>query len=62
MKIKLVKEIKNKQEARSIAMEWQTWASQQNLSYGEIAIWHRYFLTLANKFRLKEEFKENCII
>jgi ribosomal protein L35AE/L33A len=62
MIIKLVRDIKSRQEAQSIAMAWQTWQSKQNLSYGEIAEWHGYFLTLANKFRLKEEFKENCII
>lgn len=50
------------QEARNKAIEWQSWASGQDLSYDELANWQRYFATLAYHFNLTEEFKENGII
>ena len=28
--------IKTKEDARSLAIQWQNWVSEQNLSYGEI--------------------------
>jgi len=49
-------------EARSYAIEWQQWASTQNLSYGELAEWGQIFIELAHKFDLGKEFKENGII
>lgn len=62
MKIKAIKEIKTKEEARQTAIDWQTWQSKQSLSYAEVAEWNGFFTTLAEKFNLTEEFKENCII
>jgi hypothetical protein len=62
MKIKTINEIKTKEQARQIAIDWQSWQSKQSLSYVEIAEWQGYFETLAKKFNLKHEFKENCII
>jgi hypothetical protein len=32
------------------------------MSYGEVSQWQGYFLTLAKKFNLKKEFKENGIV
>jgi len=55
-------EIKTKEAARNKAIAWQKWASKQSLSYGELAEWQAYFRNLAEKFRLKTEFKENGII
>ena len=54
--------IQTEAEARDYAMEWQTWASEQNLSYGELADWSAYFTALAIQFGLTEEYRENWII
>jgi hypothetical protein len=51
-----------KEEARQQAIDWQTWQAEQSLSYGELAEWTGYFETLAERFDLTEEFKENGII
>jgi len=56
------KVIKNQSEARDLAIEWQKEQSKRNISYKELAKWQIYFTTLAMKFNLKEEFKENGII
>lgn len=54
--------IKTKEQARNKAIEYQNWASNQSLSYGEIAEWNAYFEKLAIKFNLMEEFVENGIV
>jgi hypothetical protein len=54
--------VKTKDEARQEAINWQKWASQRSLSYGEIAEYVAYFYKLARKFHLVREFKENGII
>lgn len=54
--------ITTKEEARQYAMDWQNWASEQNLSYGELAEWQQIFEVLATRYNLTEEFKENGII
>lgn len=59
---KAIKDIKTKAEARQIAIDWQEWQSKQCLSYGEMFEWQHYFILIANKFNLTEEFKENGII
>ena len=56
------KKINTQGEARQYAIDWQSWASEQNLSYGELADWGAIFTELANKFDLKEEFFTNGII
>lgn len=49
--------------ARGQAIGWQEWASEQSLSYGELADWQAYFEALATRFpELRAEFKENGII
>jgi hypothetical protein len=51
-----------KDEARQYAIDWQNWASAQNLSYSELAEWGAIFTELAERFDLVEEFKHNAII
>ena len=55
-------EIKTKEEARTMAIDYQNWASEQSMSYGELAKYQNYFENLGKKFGLKKEFKENGII
>jgi len=54
--------IKTKGQARQYAIDYQKWASDKNLSYGEILHFQNKLYTLAKKFDLVKEFKENCII
>ena len=62
MKRKTISQVKKKDEARSIAINWQIWQSKKSLSYSELSEWQNYFISLAEKFNLKREFKENAII
>ena len=57
-----IKSIKNKGEARDLAIAWQYWASEQSLSYGELAYYQDIFYILAKKYNLVREFKENGIV
>lgn len=54
--------LKTKSKARQFAIDWQEWISEQNLSYGELISWQSFFVTLAKKFKLTKEFKDNGII
>lgn len=54
--------VKNVEEARDHAIEWQHWAGEQNLSYGELLEWQKHFEKIGKKFHLIEEFKENGIL
>ncbi len=54
--------ITTKEEAIQYAIDWQHWASEQNLSYGELAEWNTIFRTLGERYNLTEEFNENGII
>ncbi len=54
--------IKTAEEARQEAISWQHWFSETSLSYSELSEWQNYFLKLAKKFNLTEEFAENGII
>lgn len=50
-------------EARQHAIDWQQWASEQDLSYAEVNEWAFHFYAIAENFpSLKDEFIENCII
>ena len=62
MKLKFICEIKTEEEARQEAIKYQNWASEENLSYGELNQYTGYFKALAKKFNIVEEFKENGII
>lgn len=62
MKLKDINTIKTKGEARQYAIDWQNWASESHMFYSEQYKWQTKFETLAKKFDLTEEFKENGII
>ena len=62
MRLKPISKVRSKDEARSIAMEWQEESSQKSMSYGELARDQRYLEKLGKKFKLTEEFRENGII
>lgn len=63
MQLPKLKTITTAGQASGIAQDWQAWASEQSLSYGELAEYQAYFSALAEKFpELTEEFKENGII
>ena len=54
--------VKTKDNAVHKAIEWKDWQAGQSLSYSELAKWQTYFVSLAERFGLKTEFKENGII
>ena len=60
--VKPLSQVKTKDEARTMAIDYQSWASEESLSYSELADYQNYFEKLGKKFKLTEEFKENGII
>lgn len=54
--------IKTKEQARQYGIDFQNWASNQVLSYGELIHFQNKLTKIAEKFDLVEEFKENGII
>lgn len=54
--------IKTKEQARQFGINYQEWASNQDLSYGELLHFQNKLSKLAEKFDLVEEFQENGII
>jgi len=62
MELKPIEEVKSQEEARQIAIEFQEWSSNQDLSYSELNDYSDYFEILGNRFNLIDEFKENGII
>lgn len=54
--------VKTADEAQSLAIDYQAWASDQDLSLGEVADYADYFRQLGYKFGLTVEFEENGII
>lgn len=56
------KKIETAEEARQFAIDWQSWQSEKELSYGELNEWQDMFVGLANTYGLYDEFKENGII
>jgi hypothetical protein len=54
--------IKTKEQARQYGIDYQKWASEEALSYGEISHFQNELSILAKKFGLVKEFKENGII
>lgn len=54
--------VKTAGEATDLAIDWQSWQSEQSLSYGEAVYYQNYFEALAERFNLTDEFKENGII
>ena len=53
---------KTADEARQYAIDWQNWQAEQSLSYKDLIGWQELFSTIAFKFNLTEEFKENGIL
>ena len=53
---------KTQDEARQYAIDYQYWASEQDMSYGELAAWQDHLHSIALQFDLIDEFKENGII
>ena len=51
-----------REEAQLYAIEWQEWAGEQILSWGEFSEWANHFEEIAKEFDLIDEFKENGII
>ena len=51
-----------KAQAQQKAIDYQLYASGNNLSYAEIAEQGEYFYKLAKRYGLVKEFKENGII
>lgn len=62
MKIEDLSKINTAEAAREAAIDWQTWAGEQSLSYGELSDWAGAFTSLAEKYNLTDEFRENGII
>ena len=53
---------KSKEDARDIAIDYQQWVSEENLSYGELAIYGNQLRKLGKKYGILREIKENGII
>jgi hypothetical protein len=51
-----------KKRARDKAVEWQNDFCNHNYSYGELVYWQDYFESLARRYGLVKEFRENAII
>ena len=50
-----------KEEARNKAIDWQRWASEVSMSWGECAYWGDYFTRLGRRYGLLREFHEEGI-
>ena len=45
-----------------MAIDWQHWMNDQNLSWGELAFWQTLFAGFVKRFpELEDEFRENGI-
>jgi len=62
MDIKKAENIKSQKEAIQFAIAWQAWGSNQRMSMGELIRWQNALKTVASKFRLVRQFRENGII
>lgn len=57
-----VDKVLDEAQARDIAMDYQQYASEHNLSYGELIYFTNRLEDIAKKFNLTDEFKENGAI
>lgn len=62
MKLPRLGTIKTEDQARQLAIDWQSSQSKKSQSYYDLSLDQFYFEVLANKFNLTDEFKENGII
>lgn len=53
---------KRKERAREKAIQWQSELNDHNYSYGELAFFQDYFTSLAKRYGLVGELRENGII
>ena len=53
---------REKRRARNSAIWWQLNFENENYSYFDLSEWQEYFYTLAKRYGLIREFKENGII
>lgn len=58
----LTTEITTRSELREAAIDWQSHASEQNYSYGELAEVESFLRTHAERLDMVEELEENGII
>jgi hypothetical protein len=58
----LTEHIKTKEQARELAIEWQSKFESYEYGLGELAECQSIFEELGERFDLTEEFKENGII
>ena len=54
--------VSNKEEARTLAIEFQKWQSNKSLSNSEALIYYNFFFRIGKHYGLIREFKENGII
>jgi hypothetical protein len=54
--------VKTAEEARDLAIEWQSTTADENMSWGEAIEYAEYFAVLGRKFDLIDEFIENGIV
>ena len=59
---KQIAEVKTKDQARQLAIEYQGWQSNKSMTWGEVADYSHKFESLGKKFGLVKEFKENGVI
>jgi hypothetical protein len=50
-----------KEAARDEAIEWQIYATENDMSYGELFWWQNHFEKLGRRYGLLREFRENAI-
>lgn len=55
------KYLNGKENARNKAIDYQNWAADQELSYGELLEYSLYFEKLGKRYGLLAEFRENGI-
>lgn len=57
-----VRIVRTAEQARDLAIEWQSMFGNESMSYGELAEWQDYFAGLVARFpELEDEFTENAI-
>lgn len=57
-----VGDVTTKDQARQIAIDYQMYAGENSLSYGELVYFTNRLEDIAEKFNLTDEFRENGII
>jgi hypothetical protein len=57
-----VDKVTSEDQARDIAIEYQMYAGEHDLSYGEIVYFNNRLEDIASKFGLLDEFKENGVL